>query len=105
MEIPESPEEAKTLKNKVENFQEACAAWTLSVTIAEMAIEENDDGCREELESEHKQFSEKVEETRLGTLLTGEYDANNAILTFHAGAGGTEVSTGPRCLTVCTTCG
>ena len=44
----------------------------------------------EELESEYKQFSEKVEETRLGTLLTGEYDANNAILTFHAGAGGTE---------------
>ena len=80
----------KTLKNKVENFQKLCAAWDDMYTIGEMAIEENDDSMLEELESEYKQFSEKVEETRLGTLLTGEYDANNAILTFHAGAGGTE---------------
>ena len=80
----------KTLKNKVENFQKLCAAWDDMYTICEMAIEENDDLMLEELESEYKQFSEKVEETRLGTLLTGEYDANNAILTFHAGAGGTE---------------
>ena len=79
----------KTLKNKVENFQKLCAAWDDMYTICEMAIEENDDSMLEELESEYKQFSEKVEETRLGTLLTGEYDANNAILTFHAGAGGT----------------
>ena len=80
----------KTLKNKVENFQKLCAAWDDMYTICEMAIEENDDSMLEELESEYNQFSEKVEETRLGTLLTGEYDANNAILTFHAGAGGTE---------------
>ena len=80
----------KTLKNKVENFQKLCAAWDDMYTICEMAIEENDDSMLEELESEYKQFSEKVEETRLGTLLTGEYDANNAILTFHAGAGGPE---------------
>ena len=80
----------KTLKNKVENFQKLCAEWDDMYTICEMAIEENDDSMLEELESEYKQFSEKVEETRLGTLLTGEYDANNAILTFHAGAGGTE---------------
>ena len=80
----------KTLKNKVENFQKLCAAWDDMYTICEMAIEENDDSMLEELESEYKQFSEKVEETRLGILLTGEYDANNAILTFHAGAGGTE---------------
>lgn len=80
----------KTLKNKVENFQKLCAAWDDMYTICEMAIEENDDSMLEELESEYKQFSDKVEETRLGTLLTGEYDVNNAILTFHAGAGGTE---------------
>ena len=80
----------KTLKNKVENFQKLCAAWDDMYTICEMAIEENDDSMLEELEIEYKQFTEKVEETRLGTLLTGEYDANNAILTFHAGAGGTE---------------
>ena len=80
----------KTLKSKVENYQKLCAAWEDMYAICEMAIEENDDSMLEELESEYKQFSEKVEETRLSTLLTGEYDANNAILTFHAGAGGTE---------------
>ena len=80
----------KTLNSKVENYQKLCAAWEDMYAICEMAIEENDDSMLEELESEYKQFSEKVEETRLSTLLTGEYDANNAILTFHAGAGGTE---------------
>ena len=80
----------KTPKSKVENYQKLCAAWEDMYAICEMAIEENDDSMLEELESEYKQFSEKVEETRLSTLLTGEYDANNAILTFHAGAGGTE---------------
>ena len=44
----------------------------------------------EELKAEYDTLSEKLEEMRLSTLLTGEYDANNAILTFHAGAGGTE---------------
>ena len=58
----------KTLKNKVENFQKLCAAWDDMYTICEMAIEENDDSMLEELESEYKQFSEKVEETRLSTL-------------------------------------
>ena len=59
-------------------------------TMCEMAIEENDDSMLEELESEYKNFSEKAESMRLGTLLTGEYDANNALLTLHPGAGGTE---------------
>ena len=58
--------------------------------MCEMAIEENDDSMLEELESEYKDFSEKAESMRLGTLLTGEYDANNALLTLHPGAGGTE---------------
>ena len=40
--------------------------------------------------ADYSLLEKKLEETRLGTLLTGEYDANNAILTFHAGAGGTE---------------
>jgi len=59
-------------------------------TICEMALEENDGSMLDELKSEFDKFSEDVEATRLSTLLTGEYDANNAILTFHAGAGGTE---------------
>lgn len=80
----------KNLKDKVENYQKLCAAWDDMYVMCEMAIEENDGSMLEELQSEFAAFSEKVEATRLGTLLTGEYDANNAILTFHAGAGGTE---------------
>ena len=80
----------KTLKSKCENYAKLCAAWDDMYTICEMAMEENDDSMLDELKSEFAKFSEAVEATRLGTLLTGEYDANNAILTFHAGAGGTE---------------
>ena len=80
----------KNLKDKVENYQKLCAAWDDMYVMCEMAIEENDGSMLEELQSEFVSFSEKVEATRLSTLLTGEYDANNAILTFHAGAGGTE---------------
>ena len=80
----------KDLKGKVENYEKLCAAWDDMYVMCEMAIEENDDSMLPELQSEFKAFSEKMESTRLSTLLTGEYDANNAILTFHAGAGGTE---------------
>ena len=80
----------KQLKSKVENYQKLCSGWDDLMTLCEMAIEEDDDSMLPELQSEYADFEKKLEETRLGTLLTGEYDANNAILTFHAGAGGTE---------------
>ena len=80
----------KQLKGKTENYQKLCAQWDDLMTLCEMAIEENDDSMLPELQSDFAAFDKKLEETRLGTLLTGEYDANNAILTFHAGAGGTE---------------
>ena len=80
----------KLLKSKCENYAKLCQAWDDMYTICEMALEENDESMLEELKSEFDKFSEELESTRLSTLLTGEYDANNAILTFHAGAGGTE---------------
>ena len=80
----------KTLKGKVESYEKLCASWDDMYTLCEMAIEENDESMLSELQSEFAAFSEKAESMRLSTLLTGEYDANNAILTFHAGAGGTE---------------
>ncbi len=80
----------KQLKSKTENYAKLCASWDDMYTLCEMALEENDDSMLDELQSDFATFSEKLEETRLSTLLTGEYDANNAILTFHAGAGGTE---------------
>ena len=80
----------KNLKDKVENFNRLCSGWDDLYALCEMAIEENDDSMLEELKNDFNAFSQKMESTRLSTLLTGEYDANNAILTFHAGAGGTE---------------
>ncbi len=80
----------KVLKGKVENYDKLCTAWDDMFTLCEMAIEENDDSMLDELVSEYTKFTEALESTRLSTLLTGEYDANNALLTFHAGAGGTE---------------
>ena len=80
----------KALKAKVEGYQKLCAAWDDMYTLCDMALEEGDDSMLEELQSEYEDFTEKAEAMRLSTLLSGEYDANNAILTFHAGAGGTE---------------
>ncbi|MGI5976258.1 MAG: peptide chain release factor 2 [Candidatus Limivicinus sp.] len=80
----------KTLQDKCENYEKLCGAWDDMYTLCEMAIEENDDSMLEELETGFDKFSKDLESTRLSTLLTGEYDANNALLTFHAGAGGTE---------------
>ena len=88
----------KQLKAKVENYEKLCSGWDDLMTLCEMAIEEDDDSMLPELQSEYAEFEKKLEETRLGTLLTGEYDANNAILTFHAGAGGTDAQDWPQML-------
>ena len=79
-----------TLKNKTENFEKLKSSWDDMMTLCEMALEEDDESMLEELETSFEDFETNLERTRLGTLLTGEYDANNALLTFHAGAGGTE---------------
>ena len=80
----------KTLKHKLERYAKLTGAWEDMLTMCEMAVEEDDDSMLPDLESEFQSFEETLESMRLETLLTGEYDANNAILTFHAGTGGTE---------------
>ena len=81
---------SKLLEGKLERYQRLCADWDDLFTICEMAIEENDESMLPELQEGFAAFSEELEQARLQTLLTGEYDANNAILTLHPGAGGTE---------------
>ena len=83
-------QQLKQLKNKIEKYESMCSQWEDLLTLCEMGMEEDDAELLEELKGEYKAFEEKLEEMHLATLLTGEYDANNAILTFHAGAGGTE---------------
>ena len=81
---------SKQLQAKVDNYARLCAGWEDLYTICEMAIEENDDSMLPELQEGYASLESELEQTRLSTLLTGEYDANNAILTLHPGAGGTE---------------
>ena len=70
-----------------------------------MLDEEYDPEMVPEAEEAVNAVGKAVDELQLMTMLNGEYDHSNAILTFHAGTGGTEHRTGPRCSTVCTTSG
>ena len=80
----------KNLKAKTDTFNALSSSMEDLIALCDMAIEEDDDNMLPELESEFTKFTSQLETVRLSTLLTGAYDANNAILTFHAGAGGTE---------------
>ena len=79
----------KQLQQKVERYEKLCSKWDDMMVLCEMAIEENDDSMLDELKSDYASFETTLEEMRLSTLLSGEYDANNAILTIHPGASGT----------------
>ena len=80
----------KQLEHKRDKYEGMCRSWDDLMTICEMALEENDDSMLDELKDGYAKLEADMEEARLETLLTGEYDANNALLSFHAGAGGTE---------------
>lgn len=78
------------LKNTVEAYDKNCVLYEDLLVLIEMGDEEGDLSLIEEIETSIKELEENLASQRLQTLLTGEYDKNNAILTFHAGAGGTE---------------
>ena len=81
---------SRQLEAKIERYNKMQEAWDDMMTIIEMAQEENDDSMLEELAESFKDLEEKMEATRLETLLNGDYDGNNALVSFQAGAGGTE---------------
>ena len=78
------------LKGKVEAYDNLVAKYEDTQALIELANEEEDISLLEEAQTEVEAVKESLEKQRLQTLLTGEYDKNNAILTFHAGSGGTE---------------
>ena len=80
----------KQLQSKVGKYDRLHSDWEDLTTLVEMAIEEDDDSLLPEITESYDRLEKEVEEANLDTLLSGEYDANNAIMTFHAGAGGTE---------------
>ena len=83
-------QEMKNLKYSVESIENLETQYEEIQILLEMGYEENDATVIPEIEDALKKFQEELEELRISTLLTGEYDRNNAILTLHAGAGGTE---------------
>ena len=80
----------KNLKDFIEKIEGLTSSYEDIYTLIEMAYEENDESLVEEIAEELKAFEETFEEMRIQTLLSGEYDKDNAIVTLHAGAGGTE---------------
>ncbi|MBQ3065037.1 MAG: peptide chain release factor 2 [Clostridia bacterium] len=82
--------EIKARKSTVEDFRKLEADIEDAITLAEMAIEEQDESVCAEVASEVERIVKEEDRIRIEVLLCGEYDRNNAILSFHPGAGGTE---------------
>lgn len=86
----ESMKELKLLKDSVDGYKKLETRFEDIEVLLEMGYEENDESMIPEIQQELDAFTEEFAELRIGTLLSGEYDKDNAILTLHAGAGGTE---------------
>ena len=80
----------KQTKDTIEGYDNLKSRLEDAITLAEMAIEENDESYVEEVQSELAEIAKTAENKRIEILLSGEYDKNNAIVSFHPGAGGTE---------------
>ena len=82
--------ELKSLKDFIETADGLMTSFEDIGLLIEMAYDENDESLIPEIEEELQSFEEGLENIRIQTLLSGEYDKDNAIVTLHAGAGGTE---------------
>ncbi len=83
-------QKVKQTKDTIESYESLVNRLEDAITLAEMAIEENEEGYVEEIQGELAEISKAAENKRIEILLSGEYDKNNAIVSFHPGAGGTE---------------
>lgn len=86
----EKTRKLKSLKDDVSTYYELEAQYQDILDLIELANEEDDCDMIEEVEADYAKFKEKLENLQTKTLLSGEYDDQNAIITLHAGAGGTE---------------
>lgn len=83
-------QEIKQMKDTIEEYETLCTRLEDAVVLAEMAIEENDESSLDEVQAELDFVVREEERMRIAVLLSGPYDKNNAIVSFHPGAGGTE---------------
>ena len=82
--------ELKGLQDVLKVFKDMETRYEDIQVLIEMGYEENDASMVKEIDTEIREFADKFEELRIQTLLSGEYDSCNAVVTIHAGAGGTE---------------
>lgn len=82
--------ELKQLKDMIEEYEKLSSKLEDAIALADMAIEENDESYVEEVKKEQAEIVEQEGKMRIELLLSGPYDRNNAIVSFHPGAGGTE---------------
>lgn len=80
----------KQMKDKIEKYEALATKLEDTIMMAEMAIDENDESLTEEILADQASIIAEEEKQRIEVLLNGEYDKNNAIISFHPGAGGTE---------------
>ena len=85
-------QQIKSMKDKVEAFSNLKKRCEDAVVLAEMGLEENDESVLEEVLAEQSSITDEIETRRIATLLSGEYDKNNAIVSFHPGAGGQHIN-------------
>ena len=83
-------QQIKRLEHRIRKQDRLNSEWEDTLTLCEMAQEEDDASQLPDVIEGYEKLEKEISERRLAALLSGEYDANNAILTFHAGAGGTE---------------
>ena len=94
--------ESKNLKDTVESYNKLEQEYEDIQVMIEMGYEENDPALVPEIRDMMDDFVEKLEAIRIQTLLSGEYDNNDAILKLNAGAGAQRPATGAACCTGCT---
>ena len=82
--------EVKGLKDTIETFSKLESLYEDIETLIEMGYEEEDESILEEVKESFTEFEKQLDDMTVSTLLSDEYDKDNAILTIHAGAGGTE---------------
>ena len=80
----------KQLESKNNKYEKLAGGWSDLTALCQIAIEEQDESLLPEVTEEFKTYSDALETARMETLLSGDYDNCAAILSFHAGAGGTE---------------
>ncbi len=92
----------KAKKSLLDGYITLSKSYDDLTTLIDMIADEEDDSYAEEVITDLSALEKQYAEEKISVMLSGQYDANNAILSIHPGAGGTVLRTGLKCFTVCT---